>query len=91
MIILSVFLVLLALPGCATNTNAQKTTTVQTTSTTPVDNAYGDKTVKTVETSTTSEAKPAESTGILGGTVHVLGEIVAFPFKVIAKLFEVIF
>ena len=66
-------------------TGTTQTTTTTTSSTTETEPASGATVVE--EKTTTSEPR----TGILGGALHVVGQILAFPFKVVAGLFEAIF
>jgi hypothetical protein len=42
-------------------------------------------------TTTTTETSTSEDTGILSGTVNVIGEVIALPFRAVAGLFRAIF
>ena len=83
---------LFVLPVLSGWASSQKTTRTETTVTqangqTP---QVSQREAKT-ETVTTTEAKRPESVGIVGGLFHVIGTVLAFPFKVIGKLLEAIF
>jgi len=73
------FIMLNVLSGCASHSK-----TVETTVTDPQT-----QTVTTTETTRSESA--SEERGVLGSTFHVLGEIIAFPFEVIANVFRFIF
>ncbi|HTN70345.1 MAG TPA: hypothetical protein VMO00_04580 [Methylomirabilota bacterium] len=90
--ILIAFLALTTLTGCS----AQSTKTVETEKTvrysTTSDQAATDpvveqKTTKTEETTRTA----GESAGLLRGTVHVVGQAIALPFRVVGELIGLIF
>ena len=90
MLLLAVgFLILPLMSGCA---GEEKTTRTKTT--VARDSVSGEPVTASTSTTTQTErtaSAPAQHTGILGGAFHVVGEILAFPFKVIAGLFEFIF
>jgi hypothetical protein len=44
-----------------------------------------------VERETTTESSSSENGGILSGTVNVVGEVIALPFRAVAGLFSAIF
>ena len=71
---------LLAMVACSTST---RTTQTETT--------YSDSpTVSKTETTTTS-SDDHEDQGILGSAVGIVGDIIAFPFRVVGALIDVIF
>lgn len=83
--------VMVIFTGCATHSRTHReTATVTNSSTAGTASATpADGTTTTVhEESTTTEEHPR---GIIGGTVHVIGQILAFPFKVIGGVIEAIF
>lgn len=87
--------------GCATTSTTTKTETVTTQDTKGAstiqnnqDSLKKDETSpKAEETSTMKVEKrtESESRGVLGTTVHFIGQVLAFPFKVIAGAIEFIF
>ena len=84
MIVLNVCFMAQTLPVRA---DTSKTVTTETTS------SVSTEPVHTTETTTTETTKTDrhESHGIIGGLFHVVGQVIAFPFKVVAKVFETIF
>jgi hypothetical protein len=80
------------LSGCATHQTTTRTTTssrsaqeeIPATSTTTQKDV-----VVSTEQSSTSESKP--DGGIFGGVFHLLGEILAFPFRMIGEAFDALF
>jgi hypothetical protein len=44
-----------------------------------------------VERETTTETSREDNGGILSGTVNVIGEVIALPFRAVAGLFRAIF
>ncbi|MGH7856612.1 MAG: hypothetical protein ACREQY_04720 [Candidatus Binatia bacterium] len=64
--------------GCATRT---------TTVTRETDGDDGEKET----TVTTTEEEVARPTGILSTTLHVVGEVIALPFRLVAGLISIIF
>ena len=80
------------LTGCST----QSAKTVETEKTVryaspsepaPTDPVVERKTTKTEETTKTD----AQSVGLLGGTVHVVGQAIALPFRAVGGLVELVF
>lgn len=71
--------------GCSGNSKTVKTETVEY--------PAGQTEPRVVErqTTTTTETPPGSSGGILSGTVNMIGEIIALPFRLIGGLFRVIF
>ena len=70
-----------ALAGCST----QRTTTQEV--------AYDRRTGEpvTVERQTTTTTDSSGDTGVLSGTVNVIGEVIALPFRAVGGLFRAIF
>lgn len=69
--------------GCAHDSKTYRQDTVQD---------QNGQTVVVRETTTTHDADPVvEDRGILGGTFHLLGEIIAFPFEIVAGAIRWIF
>ena len=69
--------------GCSSHSHSyDKSTTT---------NAAGQQTVVVEKEQTSATAESHGHTGILGGTFHLVGEILAFPFEVIAGAFRFIF
>jgi len=91
--IISVFVVLFLASqsvGCATRSQ----TTTRTTTTDSADQADAStagRDTTTVTEKTTSTTTPQSDGGIFGGAFHLLGEILAFPFRVIGSIFDAIF
>jgi hypothetical protein len=44
-----------------------------------------------VERETTTELSTSDDTGVISGTVNVLGEVIALPFRAVGGLFRAIF
>ena len=72
-----------ALTGCA-GSSKTKTVTTQTT-----DGGSGN--TVTTEKHVSSEKTTSDEPGVIGSTLHVIGVVLAYPFKLVAKLFEFIF
>ena len=83
---------ILAASGCATHTRtvARREHTEQTTSTTTGATPASEHVVVEHDTTTVHE-HPAEPQGILSTTVHVIGEILALPFRLVGGLLRMIF
>jgi hypothetical protein len=45
----------------------------------------------TVERERTTESSTSDDTGLISGTVNVLGEVIALPFRAVGGLFRAIF
>ena len=45
----------------------------------------------TVERHTTTTTESTEDTGVLSGTVNVIGEVISLPFRAVGGLFRAIF
>lgn len=87
--LISSFLLSTTLSGCATSERTTRTeTTVSHDDDDDHDNVDDGETTRTETRTTTVED---EERGILGTTFHVIGQILAFPFKVVAKIIEAIF
>ena len=85
------FLMLPLVSGCA---GSEKTTRTETT--VAHDSVSGEPVATSTSTTTQTQTEKtapvsAPHTGILGGALHVVGVVLAFPFKVIAGIFEFIF
>jgi hypothetical protein len=72
-------------------TSGCSSTTTTTTHTTEQPSAEGNTTVQTTETKTTEQQTSGPSVGILSGTIHAIGFILALPFKIIGGLIQIIF
>jgi len=85
--VLNLFLALLlfvaASAGCASNT---KTVRTETSMYRP-----GEPTVVERETTVKTSETPEESGGLLSGTVNVVGEVLALPFRTAGGLIRVVF
>ena len=97
-IYLFVFLlyVLLVVTGCATHSRTTRTTTTsapveQTTTTMTSKVNYEPHQRETVTTQENTQTTSYGDGGILGGALHVVGEVLAFPFRVVASLLDAIF
>ena len=75
------FLLLTLAGGCATH---QRTETVQ------YENRRAGDPVA-VERTTTTETTAAEDSGVLSGTVNVVGEVLALPFRAVGGLLRALF
>ena len=90
--IISVFVILFLasqLIGCATR-HQTTTRTTTTDSAGEVDASTTDRETTVTEKTTTS-TEPQSDGGIFGGFFHLLGEVLAFPFRVIGSVFDAIF
>ena len=88
MLLLVCFLTLTAVSatsGCSSSTTTTTRTTEQPSS------EGGTTTVQTTETKTTEQQTSGPSVGILSGTIHAIGFILALPFKIIGGLIQLIF
>jgi len=79
---------LLATVSVAVNTGCSSTTTTHTVER-PATNEEGAPQTETTTTETHETSGPG--VGILSGTIHVIGMILALPFKIIGGLIELIF
>lgn len=86
--------------GCAAHSKTYKKTTVsseepQTTVETRTYDSDAATDVDTVdteeETTTTTETTTKEPRGVIGTTFNFIGKVIAFPFRLIAGIFEAIF
>jgi len=80
---LALFLFVVVCPGCASNT---KTVRTETSTYRP-----GEPTVVERETTVKTTETQEGSGGILSGTVNVIGEVIALPFRAVGGLIRVIF
>lgn len=77
-------------PGCASNSKTVRTETVEY----PAGTSPSDGEARVVERQTTTETKSDSSSGgggILSGTVNLVGEIIALPFRLVGGLIRLIF
>jgi hypothetical protein len=81
------FLLLSVGSGCSTHT----TTTTETTQYESPQRS-GEPVVVEKETTVRTETEnPGESTGVVSGTVNVIGEILALPFRLVGGLISLVF
>ena len=71
-----------ATTGCSSHT----TTTTRT-----VDQQGGDETAERTETTTTEKEHEGPHLGIISGTVHAIGWVLALPFRIVGGLIRLIF
>lgn len=88
--------ILFLLTGCATHHHTYHQSSTTTTAATDANGnvVSSDQDRGVVESSTTEETtttKTEEHHGLVGGFFHFLGEVVAFPFRVIGGIFDAIF
>ena len=69
--------------GCASTTKTVRTETMHSPATAP--------TVTERETTVTETQSPESSGGVLSGTVNVVGEVVALPFRAVGGVLSAIF
>lgn len=69
--------------GCASNTKTVRTETTQYPTAAP--------TVVEKETTITTTETEGSSGGVVSGTVNILGEVIALPFRAVGGLISVIF
>ena len=81
----SLTLSLVLLTGLAAGCATHRTTTQEI--------AYDRRTGEpvTVERQTTTTTESSSDTGVLSGTVNVIGEVIALPFRAVGGLFRAIF
>ncbi|MBP6342898.1 MAG: hypothetical protein KA403_03080 [Candidatus Omnitrophica bacterium] len=78
------------LSGCATSSDREST--YRTTTETVGPDSSGETIQKTqTETNTETTRETHESRGILSSTVHFIGAVIAFPFKLIGGVIQAIF
>lgn len=79
------FLVSLTLVAALAGCSAHRTTTQEV--------AYDRRTGEpvTVERHTTTTTESADDTGVLSGTVNVVGEVISLPFRAVGGLLRAIF
>lgn len=80
---LTLLLLMVVCAGCASNTKTVRTET----------NTYRPEEPTVVERETTVETTETqeESGGVLSGTVNVVGEVIALPFRAVGGLIRAIF
>lgn len=88
-------LAILLVAGCASSRSQTRTTTVSTSEEpgTRVQTTTRDTgtSVEETTTTTTTEETKKEGRGVIGTTFDFIGKVLAFPFKLIAGIFEAIF
>jgi hypothetical protein len=89
--IASILLACLLVLGAGGATVGCSSTTTTTTHTTAEPSSEGAATVQTTETKTTEQQTSGPGVGILSGTIHAIGFILALPFKIIGGLIQIIF
>jgi len=77
--------------GAVGSTSGCSSSTTTTTHTTEQPSADGGTTVQTTETKKTESQTSGPGVGILSGTIHAIGFILALPFKIVGGLIELIF
>ncbi len=80
------------LTGCAAHSQTYKETT--TTASAPADTTAqptATTSTTTVEKSSSASSSPHSGGGIIGGVFHVIGQVLAFPFKLVGSIIEAIF
>jgi len=86
--LLAAFLFVLSIAaGCASHTKTVRTQTVQYPTETV---GHSEPVVVEKQTTTTTEARD-ESGGLLSGSIHAMGEILALPFRLTGGLIKLIF
>lgn len=92
LILMSALFMTQAFSGCATTEKKSREESTVTKEGVPSGEMPA-QTVKTETETTTTEVKkqPSSGPGIIGSTFHVIGVVLAFPFKIIAKTIELIF
>jgi hypothetical protein len=94
-VVLTGLLALQTLSGCSgaqrTTRGETTTTTVGTTTVQPVTPPAAQATTTTTQTTATDTEIESRPRGFLGGIFHAIGEIVAFPFRLIGGIFDAIF
>ncbi len=81
--LLALFLLLACGGGCARSTKTVKTETTYSSPSAP--------SVVERQTTVTAEESPEASGGVLSGTVNVIGEAIALPFRAVGGLVRAIF
>ena len=101
-LVLGVSLFAVQIMGCATNRTTRTTTTEpvgnsSTTHTTTTSSPNSETTTTQTtshpveKTTTVTEERRSSDGGIFGGFFHIVGEVLAFPFRVVASVFDAIF
>jgi hypothetical protein len=78
------------LTGCATSSERETTYSATTETTGPQSSGETVQQTQT-ETNTETHEETTESRGILSSTVHFIGAVIAFPFKLIGGVIQAIF
>ena len=86
-LVMSAFLAAILTAACATHTTVERDTVHYNTQ---EDRLTGEP-VRVERETTTTETSTSEDTGIISGTVNVLGEVIALPFRAVAGLIRAIF
>lgn len=78
--------------GCAKSSTVHRTErTARTASVEPKQEPSSYDYVETETETTTETERQSEPRGVLSTTVHIIGEILALPFRLIAGLFQLVF
>jgi hypothetical protein len=86
MLCVSAFAVVIS-AGCATNSRTVRTET----STYPTGGAYHTESVPAQRTTVVEQETDTSGGGVISGTVNVLGEVVALPFRAAGALASAVF
>jgi len=86
----------LSLQGCTTSHKSKTVTSVESSGnkavdTTATDTGIDDETASTTKKTVEEKETTHEKVGLLGSTLEFVGEVLAFPFKLIANVIEFIF
>lgn len=80
------FLLLSVGSGCSTHTTTTETTQYESSQ-----RSGGPVVVEKETTVRTETENPGESTGVVSGTVNVIGEVLALPFRLVGGLISLVF
>ena len=78
--------------GCSSTKTVTHESTAYKTEQGSKSSVDGKSVVKETTTTTTTEEKPKEEhPGVLGATLHLIGDVLAFPFRLVAGIIDAIF
>ena len=81
---------LLGFSGCSSHRKTTTTTTDTASESVSITTVPAAESTTTATTTTTTETE-AEPHGLIGGFFHFLGDVIAFPFRLLGGMFDAIF
>lgn len=81
----------LQLVGCASTNSYKQTSTTTSSDGTQVTTTETTEYPQTTQTTTTTVEETPKERGLLGATFYFIGQVIAFPFKVVGGIIDAIF